>query len=234
MTAALKLPSDLYADDENPLELTSLIVNPDFAMGNSGWTCNINPISNLGYQGASYSNGDVAISQFIEGWRSEGYMGDGTIEQSLSALPAGVYVLGADIIANDQNSSKANTKGLYLFASEDGGKKVSLEVATENGKPEHFEIVFKKETAVSTITIGVEAHNAKANWIAADNFTLIYYGTNSALDPDGIETIDAAQVVSSSYYTLGGAMTSAPVKGINIVKSVLSDGSVRVYKILVK
>ena len=237
VTAALKLPADLYADDENPLDLTSLIVNPDFSMGNaSGWTYHIDPISNLGYQGASYSNGDVAISQFIEGWRSDNQpMGDGTIEQTLSALPEGVYVLGADIIANYQKTgSAADTEGLYLFASEDGGKKATLEVATENGKPEHFEVVFKKESKTSTITIGVEAHNATANWIAADNFTLTYYGTNSALDPNGIEPVEVAQVVSSSYYTLGGAMTSAPVKGINIVKSVLSDGSVRVYKILVK
>lgn len=241
ITAALKLPSDLTADDENPLDLTSIINNPDFSMGNaSGWTYHIDPISNLGYQGASYNNGDVTISQFIEGWRSGSTpMGNGTIEQTINALPEGTYVLGVDLIANNQKTgSAADSKGIYLFASESDGDKSSIEVATDNGKPQHFELTFKKVSKTSTITIGVEALNATSNWVAADNFTLTYYGTGSALTPSedatGIESVNGVEVITSSYYTLGGAKVAAPVKGINIVKSILSDGSVKVNKILVK
>lgn len=39
-------------------------------------------------------------------------------------------------------------------------------------------------------------------------------------------------MVTSNYYTLGGAKVAAPVKGINIVRSVLSDGTVKIRKIL--
>ena len=78
----------------------------------------------------------------------------------------------------------------------------------------------------------------KGDWTIFDTWTLLYYGDNSAQNPDGdasgIETPEAAEVVSTTYYTLGGVTSSVPVKGINIVKSVMSDGTVKVSKILVK
>ncbi|MBQ2002223.1 MAG: hypothetical protein II240_02885 [Bacteroidaceae bacterium] len=46
--------------------------------------------------------------------------------------------------------------------------------------------------------------------------------------------VQTAEVVTSNYYTLGGAKVAAPVKGINIVRSVLSDGTVKIQKIFVK
>ena len=42
------------------------------------------------------------------------------------------------------------------------------------------------------------------------------------------------EVVSTSYYTVGGAAVSAPVKGINIVKKVYANGVVETSKIYVK
>ena len=71
-----------------------------------------------------------------------------------------------------------------------------------------------------------------------DNFTLISYGTESSKTPTGdatgIESVETTEVISSTYYTLGGAKVSVPVKGINIVKSVLSNGKVKVQKVFVK
>ena len=43
-----------------------------------------------------------------------------------------------------------------------------------------------------------------------------------------------AEVVSTSFFTVGGQAIAAPVKGVNIVRTVLSDGTVKTAKVLVK
>ena len=226
------------ASDENPFDMTGVIVNPDFEIGTTeGWTYAFEAITNIGYQAnKDYSNGDVTISKFIEGWRSNNDpIGDGTIEQTLFELPAGTYVLAADIVATWQKTGKAeDTEGMFLFASEIGGNKSAIEVATGNEKPEHFEVTFTKESDESALTIGIEALKSTGNWLAADNFTLTYYGKNSALEADGdatpIEGVvsDASEI--SAIYTVAGAKVSSLQKGINIVK--YTNG--KVVKVLVK
>ena len=101
------------------------------------------------------------------------------------------------------------------------------------------EMFFEVTEAGQMIEIGVKKDEYIANdWTIFDTWTLMYYGDSSAQSPDGdasgIETPEAAEVVSTTYYTLGGVTSSVPVKGINIVKSVMSDGTVKVSKILVK
>ena len=52
---------------------------------------------------------------------------------------------------------------------------------------------------------------------------------------DNLVTEEAeGEVISESYYTVGGAAVPAPVKGINIVKKVYANGVVKSEKILVK
>lgn len=52
-------------------------------------------------------------------------------------------------------------------------------------------------------------------------------------DPAGIESTEAGKtVVSSKYYDLNGCEISAPVKGLYIQKSKLSDGTYKTTKIL--
>ena len=173
---------------ENPADATSLIVNNDFSLGNSnGWTCTFvsgTNATNVGYQGASYTNGDVQISQFIEAWAQNGtkfnenvnfsVIGDGELSQTMYSLPAGLYKFTVDCIAVQQYVGSENpVKGVQLFAT--GGELEEYkEIATGNGLPEHYEITF-----VSTggdVKLGLRTVNATANWIAADNFTLTYYG----------------------------------------------------------
>ena len=239
VAALLRINGDYEnATDENPTDMTSSIVNPDFEIGNaSGWTYAFAVIGNIGYQSNKvYENGDVSLNQFIEGWRSgNAPIGDGTIEQTIAVLPAGTYVLGADIIANLQSGKAEDTKGFFLFASEAGGNKSAIEVATDNEKPQHFEVTFTKASDDSAVTIGLEASNATGNWLAADNFTLTYYGKNSALEADGdatpIEGVTSESTAAiSAIYTITGAKVSSLQKGINIVK--YADG--KVAKVLVK
>lgn len=78
-----------------------------------------------------------------------------------------------------------------------------------------------------------DGNDAGAGWFKLDNFRLSY-------DSEGIPTTvksvqDATRTVEGQeYYTVGGARIAAPQKGINIVKTQLSDGSVKVSKTYVK
>ena len=71
-----------------------------------------------------------------------------------------------------------------------------------------------------------------------DNWRLTYYGDSSSQETDGdasgIVSPESKELMSTKYYSIGGVESSVPVKGINIVKSIYSDGTVEVHKILVK
>ena len=90
------------------------------------------------------------------------------------------------------------------------------------------------------LRIGVKkpGANVAGDWLIMDNFRLYYYGENSAIQPNGdAEGIDEAQAVSTvkvEIYTLNGARAQSLQKGVNIVKQTMSDGSVKIQKILVK
>jgi hypothetical protein len=79
----------------------------------------------------------------------------------------------------------------------------------------------------------MDGNDAGAGWFKLDNFRLSY-------DSEGIPTAlkdvkaitDASRLVNGQeYYTVGGARLAAPQKGVNIVKTTLSDGSVKVSKV---
>jgi hypothetical protein len=68
-----------------------------------------------------------------------------------------------------------------------------------------------------------------------DTFRLTYYGSNSSHKGTGIS--DAAEnhvVVSTICYSLNGTILKKPVRGVNIVKTIFSDGTIKMHKILVR
>lgn len=149
----------------------------------------------------------VAVQHLGDGAKAGGYNG-GTDEASVAN---GIYV--------------PNTMATGAMAFEAGAYVNSVIVKVTGNK----------------LTIGLKKEKSLAkDWTLMDNWTLTYYGKNSAQTPDGdasgIEGVVSsdATVVSVAYYTLGGVKTSTPNKGINIVKTVLSDGTVNISKILVK
>ncbi|MBQ8968380.1 MAG: hypothetical protein IJ064_01405 [Bacteroidaceae bacterium] len=170
--------------EDNPADGTPLIKNPSFDGNIDGWTCTFvsgQNATNVGYQGSSYTNGDVTISQFIEAWTPDlknpncswAAIGDGELSQTMPSLPAGKYKFTCDAIAVAQWGNPNPVSGVQLFAM--GGDIDNFQaIATGDGLPEHFEVTF-----VSTggnVVLGLRTRNATANWIAADNFTLTYYG----------------------------------------------------------
>ena len=75
------------------------------------------------------------------------------------------------------------------------------------------------------------------DWTVWDNWTLKYYGANSAKDPDvvnGVKDASAlAHVVKTEVFNLSGAQVKNG-KGVAIVRQTLSNGTVRVKKVIVK
>ncbi len=187
-TSALRLAYNYLAikgaTPDNPKDATGFFKNPDFSDGNAnGWDCSFvkgTNVTDLGYQGDTYSYNNVTISGFIQAWANSDFagrgkrsLGDGRLSQTLPSLPAGKYMFSCDAIAVTQDDVNTPCTGAYLFA-ESGEYAWQTEIHTGNNSPEHFEFTFV--TRGDDVTLGLKTEATTANWIAADNFQLIYYG----------------------------------------------------------
>mgnify|MGYP004447107749 FL=1 len=171
-----------FATPEDPIDLFAygLLDNGDFGGDRSqsgdltGWNAGLLGGDNH-RQGDEYTNGNVKISGFAESWTWNASHGSGYGEFSRQiGLPAGLYILGVDMIATQQSTNKEKSTGVELFAKSTNGQEFFTPVATENNKPEHFEVAFVAKDG--NFTIGVRENNTTCNWIAMDNWTLTYYG----------------------------------------------------------
>ncbi len=88
------------------------------------------------------------------------------------------------------------------------------------------------------VTIGlVKTQYIDGDWLIWDNWTLEYLGTAEPSEDrttaiDGVEGEGTA--VATAIYNVSGTQQSKLMKGINIVKTTMADGSVKVTKVLVK
>ena len=167
------------ASNEDPREITEwVLTNADFSAGNiNGWETNyVSGVQaqNIGYQGASYSNGPVVISQFIEAWKPGATLGDGYLRQTVQNLPEGKFVLEADAIATWQNDDTRTITGAQLYITADGVT-YKTDMSTKNGKPQHFSTEFLN-TGEGDVIFGLRTVSANCNWLCADNFKVTFYG----------------------------------------------------------
>ena len=245
------------ASEKNPIDATSLIENASFDYGNSdGWELTF---GNYNYDAGvhdytlpdgtpihgHYNEATGAwIQGFIEAWTpTPGPLENGIISQTVKSLPAGIYKVACDAIACNQDMDKQESVGVYLFAECGGIITSQKPISTANEKPEHFELLFV--CYGGDVKIGLMSQDAIANWMAADNFELWYYGMES-LFPDldnasADNPIDLSKMIinstfdtdiSSWYYsgatpTFGGKSESAP----NAIgdRATLSSGNVEVW-----
>ncbi len=88
------------------------------------------------------------------------------------------------------------------------------------------------------VTIGIKKTGyVSGDWLIWDNWTLQYLGTTTpendpTTDIEGVESEGAP--VATAIYSVNGMRQSKLVKGINIVKTTMADGTVNVTKVLVK
>lgn len=155
------------------------ITNPDINRYDIGWTISGGD-NTRGYNESSYTNGVVTVDGFIEAWHDVDVLEDGEIWQTIPDLPAGRYRLEVDAIACRQMDETTEVTGVSLFAGSE-----SRPIATEADKPQDFLLEFENPFQ-KDVRIGVRMRNTTANWVAVDNFRLIYIGPSNLYLPESI------------------------------------------------
>ena len=89
------------------------------------------------------------------------------------------------------------------------------------------------------LTIGLKKkEQITDDWTIWSNWQLFYYGTNSSLQPNGdpsaINSVADELPAKVEFFNLNGARINKPAKGVAIMKQTLSDGKVKVTKVIIK
>ncbi|MBP5712036.1 MAG: hypothetical protein J6W77_03410, partial [Prevotella sp.] len=137
------------------------------------WTNN-GMYTNYSNGGAPYTNtadGARVDFPFIERWVSSGNsLANTKIEHTINELPNGTYYIRGSFIACQQANGSLDVSGVTFYAGDN-----EVTVATANGTPERFSL--KVEVTDGTLTYGLKTVSTNANWIAMDNFSLLFVGT---------------------------------------------------------
>ena len=159
----------IEASEESPIDYSFFITNGDCASSSfDGWTLENSWGSNTTF----YHNEDALLTnRFSEAWVSgDNTLDDRSISQIVYDLPLGNYQLSADIIATKQSDASATVTGVTL---ELGDQQVTC--STANGVPQTFTTPSFNVTS-GMVNLGVRIANTNANWVAFDNFRLMYLG----------------------------------------------------------
>lgn len=197
---------EVEASETTPVDYSFLITNGDCASSSfEGWTTE----SSWGSHTTFYHNGDALLTnRFYESWVQSGTLSDRSISQTFTDLPAGVYRLSLDIIATQQSDATKEVTGVTLFL---GDQEVSCHTA--NGVPETFTTPELTVAEGGQVALGLKVAGTTANWVAFDNFRLIYLGLPPVPnDLTGDRRVDADDVRALVSHLLG---ISTP-EGFNI------------------
>lgn len=85
-------------------------------------------------------------------------------------------------------------------------------------------------TAYTGVTLNVKG--GKKYIVMVTGSKLMMCGFTFTTDGNAISSVEAAEVASEKYYTVSGMEVAAPVKGINIVKQTMVDGTVKTVKVI--
>lgn len=149
------------ASEENPLDLTSQIVNPSFESGDfTGWTST--EMSTQGNDVFNIKQGNV----YAEKWTGRGgQVGDARLSQVLTDMAPGRYRLMAAAQNIQEDTPKKEQTGAWIFANTH-----TLPVGIRQTYTLDFVLVSDH------LNIGFEAKEASGNWISVDNFRLYFIG----------------------------------------------------------
>ncbi len=105
-------------------------------------------------------------------------------------------------------------------------------------QPYQHSVFVRVENGKLRVGVKKPGQYVAGDWLIIDNFRLYYYGENSAIQPTGdatgIDEVAGVSTVKVEFFSLNGARTQSLQKGVNIVKQTMSDGSVKIQKILVR
>ena len=169
--------------EENPLDCTDLIVNPDFEDSTNGWA-----VGGLTTQ-TNTSFKKKHGTTYLEKWTASGSVGWGLVNQRIN-LPNGKYKL---VVAaqnyTQSNTTKKNT-GAYVYAGD---------MQTPVYTPDDYTVSFN--CIAGMVEIGFRADDATGNWICTDNFRLYQVGYLSDADvlTELARLTDVAKELASSH-----------------------------------
>lgn len=150
------------ATQANPVNMTSLIINSDFECADwkLGWTVN--------GSFEKQNNNDNFSGTFAQVWdKDANKVLSGSIEQTLSNLPAGSYELSAKAVCGVDGKD-------YIYAKVGDEVYETVLPVTNVGTAREYSVLFTVEEGQS-VTIGFARENSK-NWSAVDDFSLLYFG----------------------------------------------------------
>ena len=213
--ALFRIPDTTGASDDNAIDMTCVIVNPDFENeedGLKGWSY-VNGTKDT--QAADNSNAvynieNASNNKVFNTWHDNIPEGGLYVSQSLKALPAGTYEMTV-LVASD----KGNTINVSAQSNAEGAEAYGYAVETANDKNigEDVTVIFQVKEG-EDITIKVQSNT----WFKADNFRLQYFGANSQKETTGVDGIEeSADAEIAAIYNAAGAKVNALVKGVNII-----------------
>jgi len=195
----------------NGADMTELIDNPSFegtgSGGTSGWTTS--PVGFFWTHSGGWAAGQVG-KHFAERWENNTAIGNGSMTQTLTDMPVGMYVLTANAQNIEQGNGDAHGTGFYLTVGDQ-----QTEVGSAIATTARF-----ISSSTGNLTIGVKTDKCTGNWVCVDNFQLIYYsGTSVTLDADGCYSTFACD------YPLDFTIANMP-DGVRAYKATVADGGV--------
>jgi hypothetical protein len=250
------------ASASNAVDVSFVIQNANFDKNIDEWAL-VSKQHNVTYNCFEVFNSDFNLSQTLYGMpqgtyrlETQGYYRDGSNANLADSVTNNHYGINSKLFINDatgdfmpitdgaaDSTGTKSPKDVYAygdllfipnsmqtaafwFDSLAVGKKY-----LPNDKYNFVETEVKSD-ADGVITIGAKkTYTVGDDWTILSGFKLYYLGISS-----GINSManDNSKTISSKYYGINGAQYNKPIKGINIVKSTMSDGTVKVQKIIVK
>jgi len=254
MTKALWTYRFDLATPENPLDMTGLIVNPNFDINNSGWSRTTGS-QNYGIFTAETKTEFTNLTQFPNGigdmvggvwenWSSSAYTGK--MYQLITGLPNGKYTLSATVFSN-LSWEEVKTVNIY---DTDGETVIGTDVApyqdwlflyANEGRapvtqPRHC-MTWTTDGLVndSTLEIGIVITDLVGNWFGVDNFKLFYNGYDLVAAANTLQAkIDhateiSADVMSDTYKNeLQGSITQGNTAVGSSSKTALEAAIIRI------
>ena len=148
------------ANAQSVTDRTSYITNPNFESGANGWVYE----SLQAQSNSSFTKKSGSV--YMEKWVPTGnYVGNGSIYQTITQLPIGIYQLTVAAQNLNQSSTSQKCSGVYIYADDQ---------QTSVYTPDDYSVTFTNITG--EVEIGFVAKNASGNWIAVDNFRLSQIG----------------------------------------------------------
>lgn len=257
----LIMSSATGASEDEPADVTAVIINPNYNVGEEasdyGWT--EDATVGLSYDAAEIYDQDVdaSLSQIIYSLSAgyyrlhvNGFYRPGMAAQTVDIADCDSLIAlnGADFYAGEQTTRLTNilTDGPAYSELQDETTETTyyvpynMEQAGDAFDYDLYQNTLQFQVAEddTDVEIGVvKTAHVTYDWTIFGRWTLEYLGTEEPSEDatTAIAEVDGADApVAVAIFTVDGKQTSSLTKGINIVKTTMADGTVKVSKVLVK